>query len=329
MSIIREHGLLTDAWSTSHEHGFLPDPENGEIDSPEEAIEEYGVTADSPLNSYSAGKTLEGIAARWKGKRLDYILYRGPARFHRRWRRRREQTPVNGLLTNGRTTHDDLSEDVPTLHCISSKVVMRGRVPGRNMSFSDHFGVEATLIIQYPSPRQVSPPPAAPTVWDTAATSASATFTPPSIAHQQRPYVDAEIPSDSHSPPTHVSVLANVTDDIGAGDAFDIEISQETVEAMLLAIGGAYRAARSRSRKQLFIFGICVVLVLATAVGSSWQPIAGLNPIFVLVGAAFTWLGTTMLYAGFIWGNWEVNWLMTVVEELELLNRGRITVAGR
>jgi len=36
-----------------------------------------------------------------------------------------------------------------------------------------------------------------------------------------------------------------------------------------------------------------------------------------------------MLYAGFIWGNWELNWLMTVAEELELLNRGRITVAGR
>lgn len=330
MSIIREHGLLTDAWSTSHEHGFLPDPDNGEIDSPEEAIEEYGVTADSPLNSYSASKTLEGIASRWKGKRLDYILYRGPARFHRRWRRRGEQTPVNGLLTNGRTTQDDFFEDVPALHCTSSKVVMRGRVVGHNMSFSDHFGVEAILAIQYPSPRQVSPPPAAPTVWDdTAATSASTPFTPPSIAHQQRSYLDADIPSESHSPPTHVSALANVTDDIGAGDAFDIEISQKTAEAMLQAIGGAYRAARSRSRKQLFIFGICVVLVLATTISASWQPIPALNPVFVLVGAAFTWLGTTMLYAGFIWGNWERNWLMTVVEELELLNRSRITVAGR
>lgn len=329
MSIIREHGLLTDAWSASHGHDFLLDSETGEIDSPEEAIEDYGMTADSPLNSYSAGKNLEGIAARWKGKRLDYILYRGPARFHRRWRRRGEQSSTNGVLTNGRT-NEDLLEDVPTLHCTSSRVVMTGKVPGHNNSLSDHFGVEATLVVQYPSPRQVSPPPAAPTVWDTATTSTSAPFTPPtppSLAQQQRPYLDAELPSDSHSPPTHVNALANVTGDIG--DAFDIEISQLTVQAMLQAIGGAYRAARLRSRKQLFVFGACVVLIVVMAIGSAWQPIPALNPVFILVGAVFTWLGTTMLYAGFIWGNWELNWLMTVAEELELLNRGRITVAGR
>jgi sphingomyelin phosphodiesterase 2 len=326
MSIVREHGLLTDAWSTSHEHGFLPDPENGEIDSPEEAIEEYGVTADSPLNSYTAGKTLESVAARWKGKRLDYILYRGPARFHRRRRRRGEQNPANGLLTNGRI-HEDV-EDIPVLHCTSSQVAMMGKVPEHNVSLSDHFGIEATLIIQYSSPRQVSPPPAAPTVWDTVATSPSAPPATSSLAHR-RPYVDADLSPDSHSPPVHVHALANVTDDIGAGDAFDIGISQVTVEAMLQAIGGAYRAARSRSQKELFIFGVCVVLVVAIAIGSSWQPVAALNSVFVFVGAAFTWLGTTMLYAGFIWGNWELNWLTTVVEELELLNRGRITVAGR
>lgn len=329
MSIIREHGHLTDAWSASHEHGFLPDPENDEVDSPHEAIEEYGVTADSPLNTYSAAKRLEGIAARWKGKRLDYILYRGPARFHRRWRRRGEQTPVTGLL-NGKTIFDDPFDNIPTLRCTSSKVVMMNKVPGFNMSLSDHFGVEATLLIQFPSPNHISPPPAAPIIWDTAASSSTTTFSvPPSLAQQQRPYIDIDVPSDSHSPPAHVSALANVADDIGAGDAFEIDISQPTVDAMLQAISGAYRAARSRSRKHMTVFGVCVLALTGLIVGSAWQPHPGLNPVLLLVAGGVTWLGTTMLYAGFIWGNWELNWLMTVVEELELLNRSRITVAGR
>lgn len=130
-------------------------------------------------------------------------------------------------------------------------------------------------------------------------------------------------------PPAHVNALANVADDIGAGDAYDIDISQQTVDAMLQTIAGAYRAARARSRKHLTIFGLCVAALGGLIVGSAWQPRPGFNPILLLVAGAFTWLGTTMLYAGFIWGNWELNWLMTVVEELELLNRSRVTVVGR
>lgn len=320
MSIIREHGHLTDAWSASHPRTFLPDPENDIIDTPQEAIEEFGVTADSPLNTYSASKRLEGIAARWKGKRLDYILYRGPARYHRRWRQRGEQTP-------GTSSHR--IDDIPTMHCTSSRVVMTGKVPGFNMSLSDHFGVEATLFIQFPSPSAMSPPPAAPTVWDTTASNLNSVYAPHSISQQQRPYVDADEPSNTRSPPAHVRALANVNDDIGAGDAYEIEISQRTVDAMLQTIAGAYRAARARSRKHLTIFGVCVAALGALTVGSAWQPVPGLNPILLLVAGALTWLGTTMLYAGFIWGNWELNWLMTVVEELELLNRSRVTVVGR
>lgn len=328
MSIIREHGRLTDSWTTSHPQSHL-DPDHDEVDTPQEALDVYGMTADSPLNTYSAAKHLEGIAGRWKGKRLDYIMYRGPAKVYRRPRRRGEQTPVTGLMSNGVS---DPVDEVPSLLCTSSQVVMTGLVPGYNMSLSDHFGVEATLYIQWPSAGTASPPPAAPGVWDSAATSSppsTSTFTAPSLSKSPRPYVDVDIPRDLRSPPAHHQTLANVTDDIGAGDVFDIDISQQTVDAMLQAIAGAYREARSRSRKHLAIFGACVVSLGALIVGSVWQTVPALNPVLLLVGAALTWLGTTMLYAGFIWGNWELNWLTTVVEELELLNRSRITVVSR
>jgi len=34
------------------------------------------------------------------------------------------------------------------------------------------------------------------------------------------------------------------------------------------------------------------------------------------------WAGTTMLYEGFIYGNWERSALQNVIEELEILQKG-------
>lgn len=298
MNIIKEHGHLTDAWAASHDQGFLP--EAAEVHTPHHALREFGVTADSPLNTYTAGKKLGAIASRWQGKRLDYILYRGPARIHRRLRK-----------------YANESNDMPTLHCVTSKVVMTGKVPGQSMSLSDHFGVEANLVIRYPSPSaQVILPPAAPSVWNSNNTNGSTqTFS------QDTPYADG----GETETPTSVHALANVADDMAAGDAYEVDVTPETVEAMLAAIAGAYRVANARSRKHLVVFGVCVFLLGGLTVGSAWQPMQSANPILVLVAGAITWIGTTMLYSGFIWGNWERNWLMTVVEELELLNRSRVT----
>jgi len=50
--------------------------------SPSQAVEMFGVTADSPLkvlNTYSAGKYLDVHARALQGKRLDYIFFRTPA----------------------------------------------------------------------------------------------------------------------------------------------------------------------------------------------------------------------------------------------------------
>ena len=51
--------------------------------SPSQAVEMFGVTANSPplkvLNTYSAGKYLDVHAHALQGKRLDYIFFRTPA----------------------------------------------------------------------------------------------------------------------------------------------------------------------------------------------------------------------------------------------------------
>lgn len=122
MAIISEHALLNDAWVDSHKHVRMP---SGVIPSPTDAIHMYGVTADSPLNSYSAGKPLEPYARKYQGKRLDYVLYRRPS-----------SPPA--------------SDRTPRLQCIDTKVVLTEDVPGTNYSYSDHFGLEATFEITLP-----------------------------------------------------------------------------------------------------------------------------------------------------------------------------------
>lgn len=120
LSILRDHTGLTDAWDLSRNSTPLPPP--GEV-SAEDAIRIFGITADSPLNSYTAQKALEDETKINHGKRLDYIFYRGPL--------------------NADTT-------TPSLRCSHSLVVFTDLVPGTNYSYSDHFGVEATLMIDMP-----------------------------------------------------------------------------------------------------------------------------------------------------------------------------------
>ena len=63
-----------DVWAETH----TPTDPSYSNPGPEDAINQYGVTADNPLNSYSAGKNLDTIAQQYSGKRLDYILYCDP-----------------------------------------------------------------------------------------------------------------------------------------------------------------------------------------------------------------------------------------------------------
>lgn len=139
ITIVRSHGGLVDAWMASHDSSLFP---TETVFSPQLAVRDYGITCDSPLNTYSAGKPLSDVAKRFQGKRLDYVFYRQP------------QIPPG---SSGRST----SSSSPSweLFCVKSEVVLTGLVPGRSFSYSDHFGLEAILEIRHSRPVARSPPP--------------------------------------------------------------------------------------------------------------------------------------------------------------------------
>ena len=119
MQLIMGHANLTDAWAATHPQPPSSPPRRNEIGAFARAIDLWGITADSPLNSWSRGKPLEGIARKWLGKRLDYILFRSPK-------------PHGG----------------PHLDVQGTKVVFTEKVPGQDYSYSDHFGLEAIFAIK-------------------------------------------------------------------------------------------------------------------------------------------------------------------------------------
>ena len=91
---------------------------------------DVGITADSPLNSWSQGKPLGGIAKKWLGKRLDYILFRSPK-------------PHGG-------PHLDVQE---------TNVVFTEKVPGKDYSYSDHSDWRQYSLSKEPSnPVPLCPP---------------------------------------------------------------------------------------------------------------------------------------------------------------------------
>lgn len=245
MTILREHACLMDAWEKLHG----PPPRPGSIISPQQALKDYGVTADSPLNTYSAGKPLHTVARRQQGKRLDYILFRHP--FHRQ-----VASGTRQILT-----------------ATESSVVLTRKVPGYDFSFSDHFGLEATIHISSSEASDAS--------------------------HD----VESSLPN---------STTPSLSDSC---------LSDAALDTTLQALMARYRTSRSQSRLQLVVFATCVSTLLAVIISSTWLPRAWINPIFLLFTIFVSWLGTTMLYSGFIFGNWEMNALTNVIEELELLKQ--------
>lgn len=226
MTIILNHASLTDAWKVTH-----PDTDTVSVFNPLEAVQRLGITADSPLNSWSAGK---GYARGTWGKRLDYVLYRQPNR---------------------------PNQQLPILKATSSQVVFMDPVPGRTFSHSDHFGLEATFeIIHETGVSSLLPPPG--------------------------------------------------------------RLSNESIATTIQALTSCYRFSRERSRRELFIFGLCLIILFGMIVCSPWLPHSWINPIFILFTTFIAWLATTMLYEGFIFGHWECNALMNVIEELEIHKKG-------
>lgn len=240
MRIIREYGGLQDAWEESHSSTDVATAST----NPRDALHRFGVTADSPLNSYSAAKNLDPIARRQFGKRLDYIFYRDPGERY-----------LSGK---------------PILKCSRSQVVFADKVPGRSFSYSDHFGMEVTFDI---------------------------------------------VPSYE----SEASTLRNTLSRRLASLADEVQTS------FVNALTTCYRLSQERSRFELTTFATCIVALIALCIGSAWLPHAWISPIFILLTVAISWLGTTMLYAGFIYGNWERGALMNVIEELELIRQSKST----
>lgn len=119
MQIMFKHANLTDSWAETH--GPPPSTPIGH-NTPANAaaaMETFGLTVDTPLNTWSQSKPLDSFARRWLGKRLDYILFQSP-----------------------------FPNSEPSLKVQDTKIVMTERVPGHGFSFSDHFGLEATFVVQ-------------------------------------------------------------------------------------------------------------------------------------------------------------------------------------
>jgi sphingomyelin phosphodiesterase 2 len=236
--------------------------------SPSHAIETFGVTADSPLNSYSAGKYLDAHASAWQGKRLDYILFRDPA------------PPLSPAT------------QLPSLVATSARVLLTELVPGSPFSYSDHFGVSATLQIKYPD-------------------------------HARNPTTsNNELRIPQNQPVATISALS-----APAPVQKSARLAAADASAVLGALTTCYRYSRTRAKRHLSLFGLSVGTLVLLATTASWFPTRA-TPLVVLGSAAATWLGTTMLYVGFVYGRWEVNALMNVIEEFELYQKSVEIVAG-
>jgi sphingomyelin phosphodiesterase 2 len=267
MTVIRDHASLSDAWEVAHPPPSPAYATSTSMPSPSQAVEMFGVTSDSPLNTYSAGKHLDVHARVGQGKRLDYVFFRDPAP---------PRAPAAPL---------------PTLVATSARVLLTDPIPGFPFSYSDHFSVAATLQIKYPG--DVLDP----TLSDNELRTAQKQ-TPPTIS--------------ALSAPAPVQIAAR----LAAADA----------NAVLGALTTCYHYSRARAKRQLFVFGLSVGTLIFLVTTANWfPPVAA--PLVVLGGAVATWLGTTMLYVGFVYGRWEVNALMNVIEELELYRKSVEDVA--
>lgn len=248
MTVIFNHAGLFDAWSVCHQYVSPP----SEVIAPVDGVVKYGVTADSPLNSYRDSKpSLDPLVRKYQGKRLDYILFRHPVR----------------ALD---------SDTYPRLECRDSKVILTDLTPNFNCSYSDHFGVEATF-----------------------------TATVPRQANGFFPNTDEVVKSTT-------SIWAGKTS----------EMSQVSISKVLGALQTYYRISQRRSRRELATFALCLVILLASVFGSAWVPVPWMNPFFTIFTIFTSWLATSMLYEGFIFGNWERRALQTTIEEVELHKQG-------
>ncbi|KAK0552672.1 phospholipase C type enzyme [Tilletia horrida] len=303
IAVLRDVGGLQDAFLASHPslpaHAVSLPPSannNGPVD-PERALAELGVTCDSPLNTWTAGKPLDPRARAGAGKRLDYVFWRGPNDPLSRPYGLLSSSSKSGQDGDGGPVHHDPRG---RLRCTQSAVVFTERLTHRpDISFSDHFGVSATF-----------------TILDEGST-ATVESTP-------------EYTNGALSSPSPAGVKST-----GAGLSPELQRNRDdsrtlqTLTSALQALSGAANAARQLQHTHYLAFlgslGLAFLLVILAGIvptagknrtGSATQ--GGVHALFVVLAVAAGWAGTTMLYSAFIGGEWEKRSLRTIMESIEL-----------
>jgi sphingomyelin phosphodiesterase 2 len=97
---------------------------------------------------------------------------------------------------------------------------------------------------------------------------------------------------------------------------YDTSTIQQTIEALNVYLP----MVQKRSNQYLIFFLLSLLALLGLIIGSAWLPYSWINPIFLFFTVAGSWFATTMLYVGFIFGNWEANGLTSLIEELQLVS---------
>ncbi|KAL7419697.1 phospholipase C type enzyme [Cryptotrichosporon argae] len=312
IAILRTHGDLADSFLDTH-----PGCNDVGPVTPADGLGRWGMTCDSSLNTYSAGKNISPHIDAQGGKRLDYIFHRGPEVARRRplvWGYRDDpdirhggEASDEGRLEEGKPIPSSV-RNAPTVRCVKSEVVLTGLVPGESFSYSDHFGLASTFAIDLPDKRG--------STGSAARTDATATsFTPllPLISDPD-PLNPTTTTFTAYSPPAAASTsTASVSSASSPASA-----KQTTLRSALNTLRLYTRVSRAEATRHQRLLAAAAVALAGLAVGSAWQPKPWLQPIFTLLGGALGAAAASYLYLWFIWGRWEQGLLTETIEEMEL-----------
>lgn len=321
---MRDHAQLMDSFDQVHPSA------NSEISppppSPAEALKVYGMTCDSPLNTYSAGKPIPEHVLEKGGKRLDYIFFRQPAIARRRpllWKYKDEtdgeenhwgnNKSDQGHIESGKPLQDSVSS-APSLRCVDSQVILTNRVPGHLHSYSDHFALFSTFVIDTPGKKKHTDNANPQDESSNLSHDNSSEPLMPILSQSKADPIGSNVyavrdPFKNHSRSSNPSSPRTSTSSIPKAS---------TIRSALGTLRLYTRISSHTSTSHLRICGVMLLTLVGLTVGSAWQPKSWLQPIFTILAGLLGAAAVTFLYTGFIWGRWEVGLLTEVTEEMEL-----------
>ena len=315
IAILRSHASLDDSFLSTHPSAntspTLPP-------SHQTALSTYGMTCDSPINTYSQSKPIPHEVSSRGGKRLDYIFYRQPEIARRRpliWGYRDNSDNngggqgAGGHIEEGKPIQQSLLS-APKLRCIKSEVVMTEIVPGQAFSFSDHFGVHSTFHIEDAKSKVQASRDSS--IDPSVAAAAHGTFSP------LVPLMIAPEPLSDTTTTFAPIDLRGSTSRLSSNSSVSSNAKSPCIRSALSTLRMYARIAQQTSHSHLRYFLTAVICLLGLTIGSAWQPRPWIQPIFTLLAGALGAGGATMLYTGFVWGRWEEGILKEVMEEMEL-----------